>query len=61
MSLFREMYAIIGKRNITVPGVDKADTKSLGEGMTVHSKDVRIVNELPAGYPLAQRYGRRRD
>ena len=61
MALLREVYAVIGQGDVPLPGIGKAGTQPLRQGLAEPGEGAGVINELWAGDPLAQSHWRRCD
>lgn len=61
MALLREVYAVIGQGDVPLPGIGKAGTQLLRQGLAEPGEGAGVINELWAGDPLAQSHWRRCD
>lgn len=61
VAMLRKVYAVIGQGDVPFSGIGKADAKPLRQGLTKAGEGIGSVNELLAGYSLAQGHWRRCD
>ena len=59
MTLLREVYAVIGQRDVPLPAIGKTDAQSLRQGLAELGKGAGVLNELRAWTPLAHSHWRR--
>ena len=59
MTLLREVYAVIGQRDVPLPDIGKTDAQSLRQGLAELGKGAGVLNELRAWTPLAHSHWRR--
>ena len=59
MTLLREVYAVIGQRDVPLPDIGKTDAQSLRQGLAELGKGAGVLNELHAWTPLAHSHWRR--
>ena len=48
MTLLREVYAVIGQRDVPLPDIGKTDAQSLRQGLAELGKGAGVLNELRA-------------